>query len=436
MMDSLGSENQELKDRLVELSFEREVDRYRAETVERLLVELATQIERSRRQIESISAEKDELLGIAAHDLRSPLTVILGAVESLQTQATEENQELIQMIMDSSESMLDLLNSTLDVEKIKNGRVSIERQRQNLLPVLEKSLKNYSLAAQSKHVGIEYEKRVDDVPVLIDAIRMEEVFNNLISNAIKYSHPETTVTVSTAISDGHIQVSVSDKGVGIRQDEVDKVFAKFAEISSEPTGGESSTGLGLAIVKKLLELHDGKISFSSAHGEGSMFTVTLPILKEAHETTPREELSPTVPSEGAEERYVATEPLKVLLIDDSQGARRVLAPMLESLGLEILGEAPDGRLGLERYKELRPDVVFLDMVMPLMSGIEVLKEIREANPRAIVVILSSITSRETILESKEAGAFAYLLKPFEIQKIRQTVNEIKQKLIKERRELI
>jgi len=419
MIGILQPESQEkLKNRFAELNFEREVDRYNAEISERLLTELIMEIEKHRQEIEAVSKEKDELLGIAAHDLRSPLTVILGAAKLLQSQATDKTRELVQMIVRSSESMLDLLNSILDVEKIEHGRISLERQVQNLLPVLEKSLKNYSLIAQGKQIKIEYAKHADAAPALIDAIRIEEVFNNLLSNAIKYSHPDTTVTVTTGISDGRVQISVKDQGIGIQEDEVDKVFTKFAKVSNKPTAGESSTGLGLAIVKKLVELHDGEITVSSIYGKGSTFTVTLPLLKEVFETTSQKEPSPIISRE-------AIEPMRTLLIDDSQGVRRLLAPMLKSLGLKIVGEASNGQEGLNLYEKLMPELVFLDMVMPLMSGIEVLRRIKKINPNATVVMLTSIASRESVMESKQAGAFAYLLKPFEAQKIKRVVNEIR-----------
>jgi len=127
------------------------------------------------------------------------------------------------------------------------------------------------------------------------------------------------------------------------------------------------------------------------------------------------------------------EPITALLLDDSQAVRRMVAPMLNTFGLNVVGEASNGQEGLASYKKLKPDVVFLDIVMPLMSGIEILKGIREINPNAIVVMLTSIASRENVLESKKAGAFAYLLKPFDVQKIERLITEIKRKLAQERK---
>ncbi len=128
----------------------------------------------------------------------------------------------------------------------------------------------------------------------------------------------------------------------------------------------------------------------------------------------------------------AIEPITALLIDDSQAFRQLLAPMLKILRLNVVGEASNGQEGLVLYEKLSPDLVFLDEAMPLMSGIEVLKRIKEMNPNAIVVMLTSIASRESVMESKKAGAFTYLLKPLDVQKIERVVNEIKRKLAKER----
>ena len=421
MTDSLQSRYQVLEDELIELNFAREVDRNNSEIAERLLMELITEIEENRRNIESISKEKDELLGIAAHDLRSPLSVILGTARLLETRLTQENHEFIQTILRASIGMLELLNSTLDIEKIEHGRVSLELQQQKVLPVLKKSVDNYLPMAQEKNIRIEYGEATDDALVSIDRIRMEEVLNNLLSNAIKYSHPGTKVTLSTALSNGHIQISVKDQGMGIRQEELDKIFTRFAQISNKPTAGESSTGLGLAIVKKLVELQDGTVAVSSVHGQGSTFTVTLPVLGEITEAIMDERPLPIT-----QELPIPTELSKVLLIDDSQGVRQLLIPILRSLGLEVVGEASDGERGLALYRQLKPDLVFLDVVMPLMSGIEVLRQIKLVDAEAIVVMLTSMANRENVMEAKNLGAFAYLLKPFEVQKVKRVVSMIKQ----------
>jgi two-component system chemotaxis response regulator CheY len=116
--------------------------------------------------------------------------------------------------------------------------------------------------------------------------------------------------------------------------------------------------------------------------------------------------------------------VKVLLIDDSKGVRQFLTPALGNMGMKVLGEASNGPEGIELYKQLMPDIVFLDLVMPLMPGIEVLKKIKEINPDAVVIILTSAADRDSVLQSKTAGAAGYLLKPFDIQKIKKTIKAI------------
>lgn len=118
------------------------------------------------------------------------------------------------------------------------------------------------------------------------------------------------------------------------------------------------------------------------------------------------------------------EQIKVLLIDDSKGVRQFLIPALENMGMKVSGEASNGQEGIELYKRLMPDLVFLDLIMPLMPGIDVLKKIKEINSDAIVIILTSAADRDSVLQSKEAGASGYLLKPFDIQKIKKAVREI------------
>jgi len=228
---------------------------------------------------------------------------------------------------------------------------------------------------------------------------------------------------------------------------------KYKKLSNKPTAGESSTGLDLAIVKKLVELHDGVITVSSTSGKGTTFTVTLPILDGKAQlllsdqkngakgalhpapikVSPQEVERSEIPQGGAEASPIfhsrAVEPLTALLIDDSQGVRRLLAPMLKNLGLNVIGEASNGQEGVDRYLELRPDVVFIDIIMPQLSGVEALKQIREINPDALAVMLTSMADRKHVMASKNAGAFTYILKPFEETKIEQVISEIKRKLV-------
>jgi len=128
-------------------------------------------------------------------------------------------------------------------------------------------------------------------------------------------------------------------------------------------------------------------------------------------------------------RQDEAEVLRVILVDDSQGARKFLAPALRSQGLEVVGEASDGREGLALYENMRPDLVFLDIVMPIVSGLEVLRQIKEMDPDAIVVMLTSMADRESVLESKREGAFSYLLKPFNVGQIKQLIGEIRESLV-------
>jgi two-component system chemotaxis response regulator CheY len=120
----------------------------------------------------------------------------------------------------------------------------------------------------------------------------------------------------------------------------------------------------------------------------------------------------------------SSDKIKVLLIDDSKGVRQFLIPALENMGMKVLGEASNGPEGIDLYKQLMPDLVFLDLVMPLMPGIDVLKKIKEINSDAIVLILTSAADRDSVLQSKAAGASGYLLKPFDIQKIKKTIRAV------------
>ena len=249
------------------------------DVTERKLAEEALQ--RSNDQLRELNNQKNEFLGMAAHDLRNPIAVIQNASSVLSKYSSEnlsqKQQEFLKKIHDTSKFMLELLNSLLDISKIESGKLELEITRDDYPNFVKTNVEFNSLFATEKGIGIDLVLSDDISQVSFDKNKIEQVLNNLISNAIKYSHPNTTVTIEVLREKDFVVTKVVDQGQGIREDELPCVFEAFQKTSTKPTAGEKSTGLGLAIVKKIVEGHQGEIGVHSEVGKGSTFFFKLPL---------------------------------------------------------------------------------------------------------------------------------------------------------------
>lgn len=223
---------------------------------------------------------KNEFLGTAAHDLRSPLSLILESsrmlLEGVPVPASEEQKQFLTLIHDSSKFMLMLVNDYLDVSAIESGKLELILKRVDLKELLEKNIRIHQSFAQKKNIGITLEMPAQECPLYADDRRIGQVLDNLISNAVKFSHPGGQIAVQLAFGENEVTVSVRDSGPGIPQEELARLFLPFSRTSVRPTGGEKSTGLGLLIAKKMVEAHGGQIGVESEPGKGSVFYFTLP----------------------------------------------------------------------------------------------------------------------------------------------------------------
>ncbi|MFC1613805.1 sensor histidine kinase [Gemmatimonadota bacterium] len=223
---------------------------------------------------------KNKFLGIAAHDLRNPLVSIRGFSEILLEEAKqvldEEQYEFITIINKAANDMLNLVNELLDVSVIESGKLEIHVESRSLKEVLEERVRICQSVAQRKNIQIL--ATYSDIPhSLFDADRINQVVDNLISNAIKFSPPDTEIHISLSQEGEMAKVSVRDQGPGISEEDQAKMFGEFQKLSARPTGDETSTGLGLSIVKKIIDGHKGNIWVESEIGEGSNFIFTLPL---------------------------------------------------------------------------------------------------------------------------------------------------------------
>jgi signal transduction histidine kinase len=242
---------------------------------------LQRELAKKNAELERLNALKDRFLGMAAHDLRTPLSIMLGfsefLLEDLAVLLDGQHLEFLSVIRSSSRFMLRLVNGLLDVATIESGRLELDLQPTDLAALVERNVALNGVLAEAKEIGLSFHHDGRVPPMALDGPRIEQVLNNLLSNAVKYSYPGSSVEVRLIRRADQALISVVDRGQGISPDQVDDLFQWFARSRVKGTAGESGTGLGLAIAQRIVEGHGGDIWVDSELGKGSTFYVSLPI---------------------------------------------------------------------------------------------------------------------------------------------------------------
>jgi signal transduction histidine kinase len=248
----------------------------RAQAFARMQAALA-ELAASNGRLTHLNNEKNEFMGIAAHDLKNPLSVIVGSTELLRTTKDQARiDKMVSLIASAALRMRDLVTNLLDANAIEQGKFTSNVERCNLRALVEQSVDHNQPSATRKNIAIRVGTS-DGLWAKADRAATLQILDNLISNAVKYSPPNTTVHVHTLPETDSILVSVRDEGPGISEADQKKMFQKFTRLTARPTGGESSTGLGLSIVKRLAEAMSGSIQCQSVIGFGSTFLLRLPV---------------------------------------------------------------------------------------------------------------------------------------------------------------
>jgi signal transduction histidine kinase/CheY-like chemotaxis protein len=383
-----------------------------------LLEEQRSRIARTNLELQRASALKDRFLASVSHELRTPMTVILGFTGALlkggQGNLNAQQRESLERVQRNARLLLGLINDVLDISKIESGKVEIERQSVALGALAQQIGTDFREAARSKGLTLRAEAAPGLDAVTSDPARVLQIVSNLVGNALKFTERGSINVRFEPREDDRWAIIVSDTGIGIPDEEQDAIFDEFRQGEAAEHRGRGGTGLGLAIVKKLAGVLGGSVSVESERGKGSRFTVVLP------RELPRDAPVFTSPSEPAAWPMTARPRRSVLIVDDDEGVRRLLAYELQPLGVEIL-EATDGRTAIEIAATESPDAILLDVLMPGMDGWETLRSLKERpETRSIpVVILSVVENRAFGLS---LGAFEYLVKPVDVSQLLATLS--------------
>ncbi|MEM9647368.1 MAG: ATP-binding protein [Bacteroidota bacterium] len=387
-----------------------------------------TEIEKQRvSELQKIDRLKDEFLANTSHELRTPLVGIIGLTESLADgvagKLPKKAMDNLEMIANSGKRLSHLVNDILDFSKLKNKDLEL-----TLRPVDIHAVSNIVVHLSQPLLRGKKLKLINSIPkeiplVEADENRLQQIMHNLIGNAIKFT-PKGYVTLLAETKGKMLTVTVSDTGIGIPEDNLERIFNSFEQGDGSTQREYGGTGLGLSVTKQLVELHGGEIQAASELGKGSIFTFTLPLSSKTRKELKSEKHSPTdfvlpLNTFNEEKTKVVLHPLsdeapQVLIVDDEPVNRRVLENHLTVAGYKVT-EVSTGKAALKLLNdEHQFSLVLLDIMMPEVSGYEVCKIIREDSSASELPIIL-LTAKNTVAElvnGFEAGANDYLTKPF------------------------
>ena len=359
------------------------------------------------------------------------MTLIVGQVETLlQVQTFTPNiYNKVLGIYKNSIQLRELITELLDFRKQEQGHMKIKVSKHNLVDFLYENYLLFLEYASSKQISFKFNKQKDDIEVWYDQKQMQKVINNLLSNALKHTKEEDTISINVSQEQDQAVIEIKDTGTGIAAAEIDKIFDRFYQtelLNSLNTG--AGTGIGLALTKGIIELHHGTIRVESEPGKGSSFIITLKLGKQhfAEEQIAQSDTDTTIQepeafvpsaeilseSEWKEEDNKRIEDAKMLIVEDNESIKQMLVGIFETF--YQVSTASDGEEALEMVQKDMPSIILSDVVMPRMSGTELCKRIKtDFNTCHIpVVLLTARTAIEHNIEGLKIGADDYITKPF------------------------
>jgi PAS domain S-box-containing protein len=373
----------------------------------------------ARAKAETANRIKDEFLAVLSHELRTPLSAILGWSKLLQTRSLDKakTSEALATIERNANLQVQLIEDLLDVSRILQGKLTLNITKINLESTVLSALETMRLAAETKLIELNTVFASNVGQVMGDSTRLQQIFWNLISNAIKFTPKGGKVEVQLEQADGYAQIIVKDTGKGISADFLPFVFDYFRQADSTSTRSFGGLGLGLAIVRNLIEMHGGIVKAESeGEGKGAIFTVSLPLmLDESLSLADEENDAELLPSNSFPLAGV-----RVLLVDDDANSRDLVAFVLEQDGAFVIAVSSANE-ALQTLAEVKPDVLVSDISMPDVDGYMLIHQVRSLTPeqggQIPAIALTALAGNNDKEEALKAGFQMHLSKPINPEKL-------------------
>jgi PAS domain S-box-containing protein len=377
---------------------------------------------------EAANRAKSTFLATMSHEIRTPLNGVLGMAQAMAADGlTDTQRERLDVIRQSGETLLAILNDVLDLSKIEAGKLDLDEEGEFDISELARGAHGAFTAIANKK-GLSFALHVEPEARGVyrgDSTRVRQILYNLVSNGLKFTEAgEVAVTVSRA--SGMLRLSVADSGIGIPSDRLSSLFQKFEQADASTTRRYGGTGLGLAICRELAQLMGGTISAESTPGEGATFVVDLPLAWIAGEAAASERIEPATPRR--EPQQAESLPLRVLAAEDNSVNQLVLRTLLHQAGVQPL-IVENGRQAVDAWAREHWDVILMDVQMPEMDGPSACREIRarelaEGRPRTPIIALTANAMAHQVAEYRAAGMDSFVAKPIEVARLFAALQQV------------
>ncbi|MEZ4777388.1 MAG: two-component regulator propeller domain-containing protein [Bacteroidia bacterium] len=384
------------------------------------------------KKIREMDALKSRLYTNITHEFRTPLTVIMGMTNELNDLIQQSSAGVadkgkftkgFSLIRNNSQNLLRLINQLLDLSKLESGMLKLEMTQADIIPYLEYLTESFSSRAVEDGIRLFFYTEVKSLVMDFDEIKIQHIVYNLLSNALKFTEPGGKVVLhtqqQTEAGQPYFQLKVSDTGIGISEENLTHIFDRFYQVDNTVTRRGEGTGIGLALTKELSELMQGRIQVESRLGEGTVFTLLLPIrnmaVAEAINVKPTDILQvsepETVSSSLDTEESSAGNPLLLVVEDNPDVTYYIRQLLAKEYQIET---AADGQTGIDKAFELIPDIIISDVMMPRKDGFEVTETLKNdtRTSHIPIILLTAKATEEDRIAGLKSGADAYLQKPF------------------------
>jgi signal transduction histidine kinase/DNA-binding response OmpR family regulator/ligand-binding sensor domain-containing protein len=455
-----------IKWRSIRLEHERQKLEHIIKERTREIMEKSVQLEEQSEKLKEMDKIKSRFFANISHEFRTPLTLIMSPLEEMISESQDKKQkEKYKVMLRYSQQLLTYINQLLDLSRFDSGKMKLQAAQQNIVPFLKGAMASFHMMAQKNKLELSFQSKEEDVSIYFDPTKIEEAMNNLLINAIKFTPTGGRITVSVSVehhstgeNQGHpkevsssqnkdfVEISVRDTGIGMPKEQLENIFDLFYQAESYKEKGHKGTGIGLTLTREIINLHHGKIDVHSQEGKGTEFVIRLPMghdhLKK-DEIVPLPEIAPhrqepkqigeidTFTEKEAEietgegdeaveiekhaiqeDKTEAQEKNVILVVEDNRDMRKHIRSPLDPL--YTVEEAGDGKEGISKAKEIIPDLIVSDIMMPKKDGYELCQELKnDINTSHIpIILLTAKASEDNMIQGLETGADDYITKPF------------------------